>query len=183
MKYLPFLLPLSLMACTAVGPDYEAPVVELSEAHRADLAELDALFGRDQDEPLELATERRFVLRIQFAGAQTGHRRDDSQAPSSWKTRSADFDLRVLHLGSFRHRPSRRRAIRHHQALHSQAVLTRALRPEQTRESRKLRRPAPVRLSGYPSAESEHQRDRPPASGAAQRTPERSHHMPDSRSG
>jgi len=53
------LLPLGLLltaACTAmVGPDYQQPDPQLAENHRADLAELDAVFGRSKADVLDLA--------------------------------------------------------------------------------------------------------------------------------
>jgi len=52
------LLPLGLLftaACTTmVGPDYEVPDAQLQESHRADLAALDALFGRSDAGVLDL---------------------------------------------------------------------------------------------------------------------------------
>ena len=56
MKRLPLILILGAMGCTAVGPDYEAPEVSLPAEHHAALSDIDALFGRDHDDPLDLAT-------------------------------------------------------------------------------------------------------------------------------
>lgn len=56
MKRLPLILMFSTLGCTAVGPDYEVPDLQLAADHQAPLDELDVLFGRDQEDPLDLAT-------------------------------------------------------------------------------------------------------------------------------
>ncbi|MFT5830121.1 MAG: hypothetical protein ACI9D0_000703, partial [Bacteroidia bacterium] len=56
MKRLPLILIFGAMGCTAVGPDFEAPEVTLPTEHHAALSDIDAMFGRDQDDSLDLAT-------------------------------------------------------------------------------------------------------------------------------
>ena len=56
MKRLPLILMFGAVGCTAVGPDYEAPEVTLAAQHQAALSDIDAMFGRDHDDPLDLAT-------------------------------------------------------------------------------------------------------------------------------
>jgi NodT family efflux transporter outer membrane factor (OMF) lipoprotein len=56
VKQISFLLCLVAAGCATVGPDYQAPEVELAATHRADLENLPGLFGSEESDPVALST-------------------------------------------------------------------------------------------------------------------------------